>query len=167
MSEIINPYESTQTDLDEQKPIVSQGVFTSAMIVHLKAAAPWMKFMGITSFVGSGIVIIVGILMFFLPVLGEEFDVTESVFSALINSAFGFFYLAYGAVSFFPAMFLYRFASKINLFIKTKNERAMENALQNNKSFWKFYGVLAIILLAIIPLMFILSIVVAVVGYTM
>jgi hypothetical protein len=168
MSDTINPYESTQTDLDEQKPLlVSQGSFSSAMIAHLKAASPWMKFMGITSFIGSGMLIIVGILIFLFPIFGEELDLTETFLSGIINSAFGFFYLAYGVVSIFPAKFLYSFASKIKLFIKTKNESDMESALRNNKSFWKFYGIMAIVVLAFFPIIFIVSIVIGIVGYAM
>jgi hypothetical protein len=101
-----------------------------------------------------------------LPYLLEELDFLGTVFSGFINSHFGFVYIISGMIMIFPARYLFNFASKINFFIKTKNERAMEIALRNNKSFWKFHGILLIISLAFIPLSFIITII-AVVGSVM
>jgi hypothetical protein len=162
----INPYESTQTDLDEKNSNVAQGFFTPLMISHLKAASPWMKFLGIVGFVGAGLMILLGIgflslFPFLRNIILNEFSNLEFLATSF-NSAFGFVYIMSGVIYIFPARFLYNFAAKINLFINMKNERAMEIALANNKSYWKFYGICVIISLAFIPLAIIISIVAAV-----
>ncbi len=165
MSDITNPYKSTQSDFDEQKPVVPQGFFTGTMISYLKAASPWIKFMGIISFIGAGLMILSGIgMLALLPVLQNEF-INSSFLARSFSSLLGVVYLVIGIIYIFPAKYLYGFASKINLFLKTKDERAMELALANNTSFWKFNGILVIVSLAFVPLMFIFSIVAAVGAY--
>jgi hypothetical protein len=162
----INPYESTQTDLDEQKPFISQGFFTAPMIDHLKAASPWMKFMGIISFIGAGFLILAGIIIVLrIPFLFQGIDLLRIAFAGSVTSILGIIYIVMGIIWIFPAKYLYTFASKIKLFIKTKDEHNMEIALSSNKSYWKFYGMLVIISLAFIPLMFVVSIFVAIGAY--
>lgn len=173
MSDITNPYKSTQSDLNEQKLVVPQGFFSGTMISYLKAASPWIKFMGIISFIGAGIMILnaIGILFlssFLFPFIRNVILNQLSSFSFLLrsfNAALGVVYLAMGIIYIFPAKYLYGFSSKINLFLKTKDEHAMEHALANNASFWKFNGILVIISLAFVPLMFIFSIIAAVGTY--
>jgi hypothetical protein len=161
MSENINPYESTHTNLDEQKPFAAQGFFTASAIAHLKAAAPWIKFMGIMSFVSAGILVLCGILFWVLfPFFADELD-----FTVTFNAMFGIVYIIMGIVWIFPAKYLYGFAAKLKLFFASKDEREMEIALKNNASYWKFYGVWVIVSLAFIPMIFILSIIVAILGY--
>jgi magnesium-transporting ATPase (P-type) len=167
MSENINPYESTQTDLDEKKPEVSQGFFTDPMIEHLQAASPWIKFMGVMSYISAGICILMGIIFVLFRFFGEDFDISEIFFSGVVNSTLGVLYLVMGIVLLFPAKYLSTFAAKIKLFVQTKQEQDMEIALSNNKSFWKFYGIWIIVSLALIPVIFIVAIVLAVVGSVM
>lgn len=66
MSDNINPYESTQVDLDGQKPLVARGFFTETMITYLKAASPWLRFLGILGLIGAGFCIFFGVLAFVL-----------------------------------------------------------------------------------------------------
>lgn len=72
-----------------------------------------------------------------------------------------------GIIYIFPAKYLYNFGSKMNFFVKTKNEQAMETALKNNKSYWKFNGILVIISLAAFPIMGALIFFVAITSYLM
>jgi hypothetical protein len=166
MSNTFNPYESTQTNIDEQKPNVAQGFFTASMIAHLKAASPWMKFMAIISFIGAGLSIVIGIVMrIMLPFLIDESDLSDFFFGEMLNVSLAITYIISGIFLIFPAIFLYKFASKIKSFLKTKNVRDMEIAFRNNKSFWKFHGILLIICLAFIPLMFFVSIFITIGSY--
>lgn len=171
MSDITNPYKSTQSDLNEQKLVVPQGFFSGTMISYLKAASPWIKFMSIIGFIGTGFMILAAIgILFLLPFIRNAISyeyafVNSSFLLRSMNAALGVVYLAMGIIYIFPAKYLYGFSSKINLFLKTKDEHAMEHALANNASFWKFNGILVIISLAFVPLMFIFSIIAAVGTY--
>ncbi len=167
MSDFTNPYESTETDFDTQKSSISQTFFTGPAIAHLKAASPWMKFMGIITYVSAALLVLMGIIIAFaFPFINEELNFSNTIFASFASSAaFGFIYIVSGIIYIFPAKYLYTFASKIKVFIETKNEQAMEIALRNNKSFWKFYGIYVIISIAIVPVISIISIVIAVGSY--
>lgn len=168
MSDNINPYESTQTNVGDQMPLIPQGHFTALSIIYLRAASPWMKFMGIISFVGAGISILIGMgILLMIPIFRNGINFPATFFAGLINSFWGFFYIAYGVIWIFPSKYLYNFAAKIKLFLEMKDERVMESALRNNKSFWKFHGILIIISLAFIPLMFVISIFLAITSFVM
>ncbi len=168
MSDNINPYESTQVDLDGQKPLVARGFFTETMITYLKAASPWLRFLGILGLIGAGFCIFFGVLAFVLrPFFTQELDSTIAGLSGLVTSTFGISYIVMGIIYIFPAKYLYNFGSKMNFFVKTKNEQAMETALKNNKSYWKFNGILVIISLAAFPIMGALIFFVAITSYLM
>ncbi|MDR1279046.1 MAG: hypothetical protein LBK02_09860, partial [Treponema sp.] len=66
------------------------------------------------------------------------------------------------ALCFFPALFTYNFGNKIRAYQQSRAEEELENAFKNNKSLWKFLGILTIISLAFIPVMIIISIVVGI-----
>jgi hypothetical protein len=74
----------------------------------------------------------------------------------------GVLYFLLGLLSFFPAKFSYGFGSKIHHYALSNSEKDLEEAFKNNRSLWKFFGILAIVYLAIIPLALIGGIVAAV-----
>jgi hypothetical protein len=63
----------------------------------------------------------------------------------------GLLYVALGVVMFFPARFTYFFGAKLRNYELNNSERELEEALKNNKSLWKFYGILCIVYLVLIP----------------
>jgi ABC-type sugar transport system permease subunit len=50
-----------------------------------------------------------------------------------------------GILYFFPSLFLFKFASSIGRLLDGGGATEMEEALSNQKSFWKFVGILVII----------------------
>lgn len=166
MSDNDNPYVSTQVDMDGQKPSISQGVFTSIMIGYLKDASPWIRFISILGFIGSGISILSGLVMTFSPsFMFSEIMNNTRMFAGFANAGLGFFNLIFAVVSLIPYVFLYRFGEKINTFIRSSNEQALELAFSNNKSYWKFQGIVTIISLAAVPVIMIISIIVGFASY--
>jgi hypothetical protein len=68
-------------------------------------------------------------------------------------------YIALGVLFYFPASFIYKFGARIRKYQFSNSEEDLEQAFKNNKSYWKFYGVLCIIYLAFIPVLVIVSII--------
>jgi len=155
MSENLNPYQAPVADLNAPKPSVSSNGLTEAMIKHLKEAAPWIRFIGILSYIGCGITILAGIgFMIAMPLLSSFTD----LYSGLLGASMGVVYIIIGVVIFFPSRFTYNFGAKIRSFMQSNNEQDLEMAFKNNKSLWKFYGILCIVYLAIIPVAIIIGI---------
>jgi hypothetical protein len=98
----------------------------------------------------------------FSEIPGLEFFASGAGF---LGGGFGIYFLGVAVLGFFPSYFIYNFGSKIRTYLRTGAEQDLERALKNNKSLWKFSGILTIIGLAIIPVIFIISIAVAAAVY--
>jgi hypothetical protein len=64
----------------------------------------------------------------------------------------GVIYIALAVVMFFPARFLWLHGKGLKAFTKSGTESEYEASLRHIKSFWKFYGIVAIVYLGIIAL---------------
>jgi hypothetical protein len=150
MPEGTNPYQIPQTEIAPVKPLVSGGLLTEVMLKYLKAASPWLRFIGILSYIGSGFLMLGGLAaMIILPSMGRFDTIVPGVepFDRGMGAAFGAVYLVSGIFMFIPARFIYKFGSKIRGYFLSHREEDLEEALKNNKSFWKFYGILSVFIL--------------------
>ena len=171
MTDPVNPYESPESAAVPEKPLASQGNLTENMLIYLKGTSPWLRFIGILGFITAGITALSGII--FLPLfplmkdlLSEIPDLDSTldvIFSVVFGGSMAVFCIAGGVVVFFPSLFLYRSGDKIRSYLRTGTDQDLELAFKNNKSFWKFIGILSIIELAFIPL-FIIGVIIAAVA---
>ena len=166
MSDSANPYQSPEADTEVIKPLTVQGALTETMVKYLNGASPWMRFIGIVGFIGSGALVLLGILSFgFFPMasslnlFGEVSFFLGSL--APVMAIYAVNFIGGGVLMFFPAFFTYRFGVKIRKFTQTNSEQELEQAFKNNKSLWKFNGIVTIVGLAIIPVLIVIVIVVA------
>ncbi|MCL2480077.1 MAG: hypothetical protein FWF38_00035 [Spirochaetaceae bacterium] len=156
MSENINPYQAPDADLNAPKPAVSGNGLTIDMVKYLRESAPWLRFIGILSFIGCGITVLAGVgFMIAMPLLAGLSD----IYSGLLGASMGIVYIIAGVIMFFPARFTYNFGAKIRSFMQSNNAQDLEMAFKNNKSLWKFCGILCIIYLAVIPVGIVIAII--------
>ena len=161
MSENLNPYQAPGADLNAPKPAVSGGGLTEAMVKYLKEAAPWLRFIGILSYIGCGFIVLIGVgLMIAMPLLSDFTD----LYAGLGGAATGIIYIISGALMYLPARFTYNFGAKIRSYLQSNNEFDLEMAFKNNKSLWKFYGILYLISIAAIPVIIIIAIILVITG---
>jgi hypothetical protein len=161
MSDSVNPWQSPGAVIRAEENSVVQGGLTALMIRYLKEASPWLRFAGIMGYIGAGILVVTGVIMAIV------FAVTgDSTFGAGLASGFGalagLIYVVIGVAAFFPARFTHRFGSKIRNYFLSNAGQDLEDALKNNKSLWKFNGILMIVSLAFIPVAIIIGVIVAV-----
>ncbi|MCL2193460.1 MAG: DUF5362 family protein [Treponema sp.] len=152
MSDLTNPHSDYGVSPTLEKPRVNRRVLTDTMLAHLNGAAPWLRFMGVLGIIHSGIIIIGG-LLFFFPVMEGVWDgmlgfgFSEVIFA--IGIWWGVFYVAAGLVVLIPSLLAFRFGGKIRSYSRTGEDRDLEIAFKNNKSMWKFCGILCIIGIAL------------------
>ena len=171
MSDAINPYQSPEAALNPVNPLTAQGTLTEPMLIYLKGASPWLRFIGILGFIGAGITALSGFSLFaVMPLMnrlwGEipGFKATfDGFWGAALSGTTAVFCVGGGVLMFFPSLFIYRFGEKIRSYLRTGAETELELAFRNNKSLWKFLGIISIIELAFIPVFIIVGIIVAVV----
>lgn len=128
---------------------------------YLSEAARWARFLSIIGFIYCGLMIICGIFIgsimsMMVPSMGGE----SAAMSAVGTGFVGVFIVIVSLLLFFPAYYLFSFSSKIKRALHNNDQPVLTDALKNLKSFFKFYGILLIILISF----YVLAIVVAVIG---
>jgi len=101
----------------------------------------WAKFLAICSFVGLGIMALFGLGMIILQF--------EGLGNGIQVVVMGIFYILMAVLYFFPAMYLYRFATACAEAIENLNDDTLEDGLENLKSLFRFTGILTIIVLSL------------------
>jgi hypothetical protein len=169
MSDTNNPFQSPEADAQVVRPLVSQGALTEIMVKNLNGASPWLRFIGVMGFIGSGFTALGGIgSLFIMPFTSSILDEIPDTFSMFVGSfapmlaVYAVYVIGASVVMFFPALFTYRFGAKIRSYVLTSSEAELELAFKNNMSLWKFMGILTIIGLAAVPVLTIISVVIVV-----
>ena len=121
---------------------------TERAFYNLVTAGQWMRFIGIFSFVSYGLILIVG----FISIFGRGTLYFMPDYYEGVGRLTGLSYIVVSLVFFFPAMFLFLAGSNLCALRRGGGEDFLEAALQSNKSYWKFNGIIVIIGLASIVL---------------
>jgi hypothetical protein len=113
----------------------------------LRATKPWTRLLSILGFIGTGLAILVGLG---LMVGGNLIPMPPE---APPLAYLGIFYILTSVFYLVPSIWLSRYSSAIDSFLKRGESVHLGNAIAYQKSFWKFVGILALV-----------SIVIAIVG---
>jgi hypothetical protein len=160
MSDTVNPWQSPGAEVSAEKGAVSSQALSATMVRYLKEASPWLRFTGIFCFVVCGLMAVGGIFgVIFMPVSVDIAGAFGEAFG--ISGGMGLLYVVLGALMFFPGRFIYNFGAKIRDFTLSNAEQDLEEAFKNNKSLWKFSGILGIVSLVLIPVGMIAVVVIA------
>jgi hypothetical protein len=149
VSDFENLPQSPENAGTPEKPPAARAVLTDTMLFYLREASPWLRFIGILGFIGCALMflggIITAIILFAVSGFADEFD-------DFPMGIIGLVYSVLAVVTFFPVRFTYSFGTRIRNYQLNNSEQELEQAFKNNKSLWKFTGILCIIYLAFIPL---------------
>jgi hypothetical protein len=113
------------------------------MTAALRSTRPWVIFLAILGFIGCGFMVLGGLMM--MVIMG----VAGGKEAGAIGGIIGVVYLAFGALYFVPAFLLMKFGSSIGKFLQTGSTDHADTALEAQKSFWKFIGIMTIIAMAL------------------
>jgi hypothetical protein len=126
---------------------------------YLGETARWAKFIAIIGFICCGLI---AIFSFFI---GSIYSSTidrlgaGSGASTALSGGITVLYLAMAVVYFFPCLYLFRFAVKMQVALRSNDQPQLIQSFRNLKSCYKYMGILLIIVLGISVLAFILGIV--------
>ncbi len=138
-------------------PILDENLLATELQVdetasyHLRETARWCKFLGIAGMIISILIALVGIFVGFL------FNSMSSRYGSgpanLIGSGFiSIFYLIIAAITFFTSIFLFFFGSKMKTALQILNQETFNEALLNQKRYYRIIGIITIIYLSFIAL---------------
>jgi len=147
----------------EQSPNLFELQLDQPSINYLNEAGRWSRFLAIIGFIYCGLMVIVG--LFFGSLMGRMMPVMGDSGMSTIGSGFlGVFIIIMSLIMFFPALYLWNFSSKIRKALNNNDQPLLTEALKNLKSFFKFYGILLIVVLSFYALAVIFAIIGAIVG---
>jgi len=138
----VNPYQSPTSGLfSGQQPAYfgeqPEAGITPKIIEMLRQTQPWVRFLSVLAFIGFGLLL-----------LGVLIGLLGSVASGRVETAMVFVvYAILGALYLGPAVFLGRYASNIARLRMTLRIEDLENALEAQKSFWRFIGIVTVMML--------------------
>jgi hypothetical protein len=121
---------------------------------YLGDTARWAKFLSILGFIFIGLMVImafsIGVIM---SKFTSQLNDSSAVASALPSAIFTFIFLVFAVLYFFPTLFLYRFATRMQMAIRNNDQPQLIGSFRSLKSCFRFIGILTIIVLGLYVLL--------------
>ncbi len=154
-----NPYESPSLSQETGVPSETSAAITQGVLDQLRRTKPWVRFISVLMFIGAGFMMLIGVVMGVMGGFGAmaapegvAFGLGFGVVMALIYGALALLYI-------YPAMKLWKYASRIAVLLDSGHPVELEAALNEQRKFWKFMGVVTIVVMVL----YLVAIIVAVV----
>lgn len=112
---------------------------------YLIHSSKWGKFLAILGYIGVAILIVAGIASMIGAARVSNFSISEFFPMGLL----GLVYIIIAILYFFAVNFLYQFSVQIKRGIDSSDVSTITSGFKNLKSFFKFMGLFAIIILSI------------------
>jgi hypothetical protein len=145
-------------------PPQPQGAITANMVQSLRQTKPWVRLLSIVGFLATGFMLLAGLFMLVAGAMSQSLVGRASPFGAVGGVLLGVLYALLALLYLFPSLFLFRYASAIARMLNGETVGGMEAALEQQKSFWRFMGIMTLIVLCLYAVMLAIVAVVAVVG---
>jgi hypothetical protein len=106
-------------------------------------------FLSVMAFIGSAFMLLGGIVMMALGALAPRAG------SAMSPAVLGAIYIPMAFLYIYPGLKLWGFAGAINRLVSSRSTEDLEAALGQQKSFWKFAGIVTIVMIALYAIFFV------------
>ncbi|MFT3767907.1 MAG: hypothetical protein QM820_20855 [Minicystis sp.] len=153
MARYDNPYlppQSAGVDYSSGDAAPDSGEVPAPIVDLLRQTRPWVMFLAILGFIGTGLMALVGLGMLGMGKMGN------------LPAGVGFVYIVLAVIYLFPAVRLLRYASSIGLLLRDPRMERLRVAIESQKSFWKLVGIMTAIIVALYPIAIVIGVFVAV-----
>jgi hypothetical protein len=128
------------------------GAVSEAAVELLRQTRPWVILLSVFAFIGSAAMVLIGIFVAGFAAIGP---VSKAPMAIL-----GLVYLPLGLLYVYPGVKLWSYGAAIQRLAGSRSVADLEDALSQQKSFWKFSGVASIVVLVIYAIAIVAGIVV-------
>ncbi|HEY4966239.1 MAG TPA: DUF5362 family protein [Puia sp.] len=134
---------------------------------YLSEAARWGRLLSIVGFIYCGLMAVCGLFLgsMMTRMMSSSIGGTDAVISGVGTAFISFFIILMALILFFPAYYLFNFSSKVRRALRNNDQAVLADSLKNLKSYFKFFGILIIIVLSFYALALISAIIGAMVGH--
>ena len=144
-----NPYQTPQGMAVSMDAGSAEGKMDGAANM-LRQTKPWVRLMSVMMFIGSAFMVLGGSFVMIASVAGPTVGVTTVV---------GIVYVAMAFIYIVPAVYLWKYAARIDTFVRQRTAGTLTSALEAQKSFWRFVGIAMLVILGIYVGIFVFAII--------
>ncbi|WP_395740824.1 DUF5362 family protein [Prosthecobacter sp.] len=145
-----NPYSAPGANLYGSPGGTSDAVATST-IAALAGTKPWVRFLSVLMWIGVVFMLLGALALGAMSMMGLAKQ-SSSAANPLGGAQFMVLAVLYGVMSFvyiYPALKLWKYANRIGSLVSTRTVADLDSALNEQRSFWKFIGIMTILLLSL------------------
>lgn len=155
-NQLENPVEPMETR-DQQLFSDADRERMSNACSYLISISKWMKFFFIMAIISVSLTMMAGLaIIASASIISDMPDIPD--FPVAIVGAI---YMAVGALNLVPAIYMNRISKAAERTVESDDNNAMLDFLKNNKSLWKFLGILTIVMIGfsilILPIIFLFA----------
>ena len=118
-------------------------------IAMLAATKPWVRFMSVMMWIGVGLMLLAAAGMGIVSSMGLAKSMPSSPFGGVQFIVLAVIYGVFAFVYIFPALKLWKFANRIGSLGSTRSLVDLDAALNEQRSFWKFVGIMMILMISL------------------
>jgi hypothetical protein len=126
-----------------------QLMVTEDMRSYIYDMARWANFLGIVGFVISAFMLLAALTIGPAMKANPELSKMLGQFGAMDSTTFTIVFLMYGLAFFYPSFLMVRYAAKAKAGVLYGEQLSLNDAMGKLKSLFKYFGILAIILIAL------------------
>ncbi len=149
MESPVNPYSTPAANLYASPPVSSGEAVAASTLAVLSATKPWVRFMSVLMWIGVVFMLLVAAGMGIFSTLGAAKSFPTGPLGGAQFIIFAAFYGVLAFVYIYPALKLWKYANRIGSLAASRSVIDLDAALNEQRSFWKFLGVMTIIMLSL------------------
>lgn len=157
----IDPYASPAAN--EVFASQSSSAVSAGVIQQLAGTKPWVRFISVLTFVGAGLMLILGLVMMLMGSVIANAS-KNPMFAGGMGVMMAVIYIVMAAFYIYPGIKLWKYANYIGLLMSSGGVADLEMALSQQRSFWKFVGIIFLIFVSLYVLIFVGAIVLGGIG---
>ena len=117
------------------------GEVSEEVVAILRSTKPWVRFLSVLGFIGLALIVLGSLAILVIPMgpMGAM-PIGPRIGAAVV-------YLLMALIQFPAVLFLSRYASRIARLAASNDPEDLEDALRAQKSFWKYVGILTVVMM--------------------
>lgn len=157
-----DPYATPSTNV-QPPSYAGNAAISSGVLQQLAGTKPWVRLVSVMMFIGAALLLVLALVMGMMggviasAAKNPGFSGGMGVGIAIVYGVMALFYI-------YPAIKLWKYASCIEILLNSAASFDLEMALSQQRSFWKFVGVITLVILALYALIFIGAIIIGGIG---
>lgn len=149
-----NPYNSPSANLFGSSSQTTTEAVPSEAITQLQRTKPWVRFFGVMMWLGSALMLLGGAAFLLIALSGLASSAAAGMPKEMMVGL-AVAYILMGFLYIYPTIKIWAYGSAIGRLVTSRSADDLVKALDMQRGFWKFIGIMLIILMVMYFLFFV------------